>query len=49
MKPELKCVLENVMAGAIGGVRAPLAPLAEADSPIVDACVTMIREAVAKY
>ena len=33
----------------IGSVRLPLAPLAEGDSPIVDQCVAMIREAAAKY
>ena len=32
-----------------GSVRAPLAELVESDFPIVDACVDMIRAAVAKY
>ena len=32
-----------------GSVRAPLAELVESDLPIVDACVDMIRAAVAKY
>ena len=32
-----------------GSVRAPLAELTEADSPIVDECVAMIKEAIAKY
>ena len=32
-----------------GSVRAPLAELVEADSPIVDECVAMIQEAIAKY
>ena len=32
-----------------GSVRAPLAELSEGDFPIVDACVTMINTAIAKY
>lgn len=32
-----------------GGVRPPLAELCDSDSPIVDACVSMIQAAVAKY
>ena len=32
-----------------GSVRAPLAELVESDFPIVDACIDMIRAAVAKY
>ena len=32
-----------------GSVRAPLAELIEADMPIVDECVAMIRAAEAKY
>lgn len=32
-----------------GSVRAPLAELIESDSPIVDACVSMINAAVAKF
>ena len=32
-----------------GSVRAPLAELVEADFPIVDECVAMIQEAIAKY
>ena len=32
-----------------GSVRAPLAALADSDSPIVDECVTMINAAIAKY
>ena len=33
----------------IGGVRAPLAPLADSDGPIVDECVSMIQAAVARH
>ena len=32
-----------------GGVRAPLAPLCQADYPIADECVAMIQAAVAKF
>ena len=32
-----------------GSVRAPLAALADSDSPIVDECVTMINAAISKY
>lgn len=45
----IKEILRRSGGPDVGSVRLPLAPLAEGDSPIVDECVTMIREAVAKY
>ena len=45
----IKEILRRSGGPDIGSVRLPLAPLAEGDSPIVDQCVAMIREAAAKY
>ena len=45
----LKEILRRTGGPDVGGVRLPLAPLAEGDSPIVDECVSMIRAAIAKY
>ena len=45
----IKEILRRTGGPDVGGVRLPLAALAESDSPIVDECVTMIRDAVAKY
>ncbi|MDE7220179.1 MAG: dihydrodipicolinate synthase family protein [Oscillospiraceae bacterium] len=45
----IKEILRRMGGPDAGGVRAPLAPLAEADYPVVDACVDMIRAALAKY
>ncbi len=44
-----KEILRRMDAPDVGSVRAPLAPLAEGDSAVVDACVEMIRAAIAKY
>jgi len=45
----IKEILRRNGGPDIGSVRAPLAELVESDLPIVDECVAMIREAVAKY
>ncbi len=45
----IKEILRRTGGPDIGSVRAPLAPLAEGDGPIVDACAAMIREAIAQY
>ncbi|MBD5170339.1 MAG: N-acetylneuraminate lyase [Oscillibacter sp.] len=45
----IKEILRRSGGPDVGGVRLPLAPLVESDSPIVDECVAMIKEAVAKY
>ncbi len=45
----IKAVLKKREGLDIGGVRAPLANLCEADMPIVDKAVAMIDAAVAKY
>ena len=45
----IKEILRKMNGPDCGSVRAPLAELIEADMPIVDECVTMIRNAVAKY
>ena len=45
----IKEILRRSGGPDVGGVRPPLAPLVESDSPIVDECVVMIKEAVAKY
>ena len=45
----IKEILRRMGGPDVGGVRAPLAPLAESDSSIVDECVDMIRKAIAKY
>ena len=45
----IKEILRRSGGPDCGSVRAPLAPLAESDSPIVDECVSMIQAAVKKY
>ena len=45
----IKEVLRKMGCPDCGSVRAPLAELIEADMPIVDECVAMIRVAEAKY
>lgn len=45
----IKEILRRTGGPDVGGVRLPLAPLTEADSPIVDESIEMIRNAVAKY
>ncbi len=45
----IKEILRRTGGPDIGSVRAPLAPLAEGDGPIVDACAAMIRGAIAQY
>ena len=45
----IKEVLRKMGCPDCGSVRAPLAELIEADMPIVDECVAMIRAAEAKY
>ena len=45
----IKESLRRLGAPDCGSVRAPLAELVEADSPIVDECVAMIKAALAKY
>ena len=45
----IKEILRKMNGPNCGSVRAPLAELIEADMPIVDECVTMIKNAVAKY
>ena len=45
----IKEILRKMNGPDCGSVRAPLAELVEADSPIVDECVAMIQEAIAKY
>ena len=45
----IKEVLRKMGCPDCGSVRAPLAELIEADMPIVDECVSMIRAAEAKY
>ena len=45
----IKEILRRSGGPDVGSVRLPLAPLVESDSPIVDECVAMIKEAVAKY
>ena len=45
----IKEILRKMNGPDCGSVRAPLAELIEADMPIVDECVTMIQNAVAKY
>ena len=45
----IKEILRKMNGPDCGSVRAPLAELIEADMPIVDECVTMIKNAVAKY
>jgi len=45
----IKEILRRTGGPDVGGVRLPLAPLAETDSPIVDESIEMIRNAVAKY
>ena len=45
----IKEILRRSGGPDVGSVRAPLAPLVESDSPIVDECVGMIKAAVAKY
>ena len=45
----IKESLRRLGAPDCGSVRAPLAELVEADYPIVDECVAMIKEALAKY
>ena len=45
----IKEALRKMGCPDCGSVRAPLAELIESDYPIVDECVAMIREAVAKY
>ena len=45
----IKEALRKLGCPDCGSVRAPLAELIESDYPIVDECVAMIREAVAKY
>ena len=49
MYATIKEILRRGGGPDAGSVRAPLAPLVEADSPIVDECVEMIKAAVAKY
>ncbi|MBQ9148923.1 MAG: dihydrodipicolinate synthase family protein [Oscillospiraceae bacterium] len=45
----IKEILRKMDGPDCGSVRAPLAELIEADLPIVDECVAMIKAAVAKY
>ena len=45
----IKEILRRTGGPDVGSVRLPLAPLVEGDSAVVDACVEMIREAVAQY
>ena len=45
----IKEILRRNGGPDIGSVRAPLAELIESDMPIVDECVAMINEAIAKY
>ena len=45
----IKEILRKMRGVDCGSVRAPLAELIEADMPIVDECVAMIRAAEAKY
>ena len=49
MYATIKGILRRLGGPDAGSVRAPLAPLVESDSPIVDECVDMIRKATAKY
>ena len=49
MYATIKEILRRLGGPDAGSVRAPLAPLVESDSPIVDECVDMIRKATAKY
>ena len=45
----IKEILRRSGGPDCGSVRAPLAPLSDSDSPIVDGCVEMIRAAIAQY
>jgi len=45
----IKEILRRSGGPDVGGVRLPLAPLAEGDYAIVDECVKMIQAAIAKY
>ena len=45
----IKEALRKMGCPDCGSVRAPLAELVESDYPIVDECVAMIKEAIAKY
>ncbi len=45
----IKEILRRSGGPDCGSVRAPLAPLAESDGPIADACVEMIHAAIAQY
>ena len=45
----IKAILRKMNGPDCGSVRAPLAELIESDMPIVDECVAMIKEAIAKY
>ncbi len=45
----MKAILEKQYGLALGGVRAPLPNLTDADKAIVDSCSQMIKEAVAKF
>ena len=45
----IKEILRRTGGPDVGSVRAPLAPLVEGDYAIIDACVEMIKAAVAKY
>ena len=45
----IKEALRKMGCPDCGSVRAPLAELIESDYPIVDECVAMIKEAIAKY
>ena len=45
----IKEILRRNGGPDIGSVRAPLAPLAEGDGPVVDQCVAMIRAAIERY
>ncbi len=49
MYATIKEILRRLGGPDAGSVRAPLAPLVESDSPIVDECVDMIRKATVKY
>ncbi len=45
----IKEILRRLGGPDVGSVRAPLAPLADTDSVVVDECAGMIRAAVTKY
>ena len=45
----IKEVMRKIYNVDCGSVRAPLAELIESDYAIVDECVAMIKEAIAKY